>query len=110
MRRMGAMVLGAKKPRLRFRREPNEKGLASIGQGPRGYELWYGDERLGSAHEITEGVARLGTGLFYWSVGTFEQLGITYRNTAGTPVATMEAAKTELRDYIEKCFKAKGLP
>ena len=106
MRRNGAMVMGATKPRLRFRREAYETGLASIGQGPRGFELWYGDERLGSADEIRTGPGMaLGSGRFFWSVGTFKELGIEHRNTAATPVDSMEAAKSMLRAYVVRCLK-----
>lgn len=35
-----------KKTVARWRKEPHESGLASIGAGPRGYELWKGDEHL----------------------------------------------------------------
>jgi hypothetical protein len=98
------------KPRLRFKREPMETGLRAVGQGPRGYDLWYGDERLGSADEITQPFVRwMGTGRFYWHVGTFKELGIEHKNTAREPVETMEEAKAQLRTYVEECLKAKAL-
>lgn len=96
------------KPRLRFKRQPGEQGLARVCQGPRGYELWYGDRHLGAAYHHTEGWG-MRTGKFYWAVGAYPELGIPHQNTHGEPVATMDEAKAALRAYVVKFLRAKGL-
>ena len=92
-------------PRLRWRKQPNETGLARIVQGPRGYDLWYGDRDLGSAHPLTHWPDRYTIVGYYWSVGSDKDLGIAHRNTASAPVATMEEAKAACLAYIKECLK-----
>lgn len=97
------------KPRLRWRKEPNERGLASTGQAPRGAELWYGNERIAT---VTAG--RHGSGFgppdtWSWSARS-DHNGVPWRNSAAEgrywPLTDegLEAAKADCRAYVERCL------
>lgn len=96
------------KPRLRFKRQSNEQGLARVCQGLRSHELWYGDERVGGAYPLHGNWPLQEITGYYWSCPTLPDLGIEYRSTADHPVATMEGAKAALRTYVEECLKKAG--
>jgi hypothetical protein len=97
-----------KKPRLRFKRQPNETGLARVCQRPPAHELWYGDKEIGAVSERTQD--RSGTGVYYWYCATDEELGIEYRNTVSeSPYYDLTEAKADFRSYVELCLKTKGL-
>jgi len=94
--------MSEKKPRLRFRKE------APLPYSDRiGYELMYGDTRVGSASSLAR--TMFPAGGFYWSSPANETLGITLANTASRPLTTMEEAKAQLRAHVEACLKARGL-
>lgn len=90
------------KPRLRWRRESRETGLRAVVQGERGYELWYGDERVASASPYGRYRPEQG---YYWSAPSNERLGIALKNTASQPVATIEEAKEQAMAYVRAALK-----
>lgn len=86
------------KPRLRWRREPNETGLRAVGQGERGYDLMYGDECIGRARPLTRGW-RTGPSGYYWHA----RAGGLLRNTAGDPgYATVDEAKAACMAWVKE--------
>lgn len=94
------------KPRLRWRREPLPGGLANVSATPRGYELWYGDQRIGGAHAYCPNWPRGDVQGYYW-ICRAEELGAPYLNTSGALVTTMEKAKQVCEAYARACL---GLP
>lgn len=95
--------------RLTWKHEPNEKGLARVGQGPRGYDLNFGEhKRIASVDMVRQGSKFVYKG-WYWSCASDDALGITHHNTASNPVETMDEAKEQAEAYIRSCLEAKGL-
>lgn len=80
--------MSERKPRLRWRREPSEKGLARICQGPRGYDLIHGDEIVIRARPL----GRSGSQWYWYGCG---------QNTHYKPVATEEAVKAEAMAFFK---------
>ena len=78
----------------RWRKQPNETGLASIGQRTRGYDLREGGEVLAQVRPLEKD----------WTVSGWYWYGYGV-NTCGTPVETAELAKAQVIIYI----KTKGL-
>lgn len=103
------------KPRLAWRKEPNEQGLARIGQGPRGYELRINGKRVADVSAVRNGFKYEYIG-WMWSCASNDELGIAWKNTSAEqrkpyPMTDegMEQAKTDCKAYIVACLKAKGL-
>ena len=78
----------------RWRRQPNETGLASVAQSPRGYDLREGGEVLARVRPKLE--RRIMVGWYWYGFGF---------NTCGTPVETADIAKAQVINRI----KAEGL-
>ena len=78
----------------RWRKQPNETGLASVGQRTRGCDLREGGEVLAMVRPLGRNWTVIG---WYW-YGYSE-------NTASNPVETMDEAKAQVMKYI----KAEGL-
>ena len=98
-----------KKPRLRWRRQPDRTGLASIGQTARGAELRDGEAILGAVYSHYPGshLTRPQDG-WYW-VARDDERGIPLRNTVGQkggiyPVADFERAKADCESYVRECM------
>lgn len=80
------------KPKLRWKRQPDERDLAGICPWGRGYDLCYNDKILACVRPL-----KLGTfNGYYWHAMAFN----AYRNTSTEPVATMEEAKTQAMAWI----------
>jgi hypothetical protein len=95
-------------PRLTWKREPVERGLAAVAQGPLGYELNFGPHKsIASVNAKSTGFHRYQG--WYWVAGANPDLGIAYRNTSATPKATIEEAKDEAEGYVRAALRAKGL-
>jgi hypothetical protein len=86
-----------KSVRLRWKREPRETGLRSVGAGPRGSILWDGVTRLASTQALGGGWHGPVRGWF-WTCPN--QPGIEYENTCGNPTGTEEEAKAQALAYI----------
>ena len=97
------------KSRLTWRKEPSEKGLARIGQGPRGADL-----RVGTSAVAHVRAARrdLGGSYYWYWYGSATELGIPHRNTASerrdwpNTDEGFEAAKADCQAYVERCLAA----
>lgn len=92
-------------PRLRFRLCPEETGLRAIGAGPRGWDLMYGDQRIGCVSALGGGWRGPVTG-WYW-VASEAAIGVPHRNTCNTPSATPEEAKAACTAYVRECLNKK---
>ena len=77
----------------RWRKQPNEKGLAKIGQPKRGAELREDGVVIASVLP-TDGLFYSGKDGWYWY--GFGQ------NTWKNPCATIQEAKDQVMDYIKK--------
>jgi hypothetical protein len=99
------------KPRITWKREPNEQGLASIGQVERGYDLRINGERVVSVRPVTSGsVMDRETRGWYWYGGSAAH-GIPNKNTWNrTPFATIDDAKADAEAYVRKHIASKGTP
>jgi hypothetical protein len=83
---------------LRYRKEPDETGLARAVQGPRGYELRDGEEVVMRVAPLT---GRDRYTIYGWYV---YGLGI---NTVGIPVATADEAKEFAKSHAKKHYRGK---
>lgn len=81
-----------KKPVARWRKEPRETGLRSIGAGPRGYELRLGDDVILSVRPDGGNWARPLKGWFWVGMG---------QNTCRSLCATVEEAKAQADAYYK---------
>lgn len=82
---------------LRFRKQPDERGLARVCQGPRGYELRDGTLVVMHVAPLT-GLGRARYEVAGWYV---YGLGI---NTASEPVATADEAKALALAHAKKNY------
>jgi hypothetical protein len=95
-----------KAPRLTWRREPRFTGLMAVGQGERGYELRSGEYHVGDASPKFRPFTKDRIG-YYWAVGTWEEWGVPHWNTSDTPVETIDEAKDQLMEYVQRHIYAK---
>ena len=79
--------MSTEKPRLRFRRQERERGLARIGAAPRGWDLMYGDENVGYVSPLGGGWRGEVSGWYF--VACRDNL-IPLLNTCYQPNATPE--------------------
>ncbi len=99
--------MATKKPRITWRKQKNEGGLASIGQSPRGYELFVNGVQVGSVSAKNIGWKNWSG--WYWHARS-DELGIEWRNTSSEkPFADIEDAKVACKAYVVECLKSKGL-
>lgn len=92
--------------RITWKKEPNETGLASIGQSPRGYDLRINGEHVGSVRPNRIGFERRWVGWWWYAVS--DKHGITLRNEARAPLKTIEEAKDACKAYVLSCLKKDG--
>jgi len=88
---------------LRWKRQPNERGLARVIQGPRGWDLYMGTERLGYVRVLYMGLSRQTNGWYYV---TPARPGIEYRNSCGERGVPAETVRASLAKYITECMNA----
>lgn len=81
---------------MRWKKEPSEKGLARVIQGPRGYWLRDGETRLASVRPIDRGGQA-----WYWVAGWDAKDRIPHKNTCGEPTDSVESAKAEAMAYVK---------
>lgn len=89
--------------RLTWSKEPSEKGLAAVCQGERGRILKVNGSEVGYAGAVYQGWSRVVAG-YYWYASD-GKLGIAHRNTADSPVATLEDAQKACEAYVRECLK-----
>lgn len=94
-----------KGPKLSWRREPREHGLAGVVQGERGFDLHLGDECLIRVRPIFSkepGRSRQSTGRYYFYGGS-EKLGIPRINTVEEDTyASADIAKCSAMAYARQ--------
>ena len=90
------------KKQLRWRKQPNNSGLAAIGQAPRGAILSYGTERVGSVSGLRtkEGEIR-----YYWVAG-WGRSEVPHRNTSSEALHFhLQGAKDACKAYVVEHLK-----
>jgi hypothetical protein len=87
-----------KKPKLRWKKNPHEKGLAAVGAGPRGYVYHDGTIRYATVDALGGGWRPFRG--WYWVAGWGS--GVPHYNSCNSPVATEEIAKKEAEEYVKK--------
>lgn len=90
--------------RITFKRDARETGLARVCQGPRGYEIRADGKRVGHVSPLCPDRWII-TG-WYWYCAANDAMNIELRNTAKTPVKTVDEAKAQAKAYIVECLKA----
>ncbi len=99
------------RPRLSWKREPNETGLARIGQGARGFDLRIGGVSVAEVrplyHYPKDGGARRLLGYTYSANDRHH--GIKIRNTVKTGHCWREIddAKAACEKYVRECLSVK---
>lgn len=91
--------------RVTWKKEPDETGLARVVQGPRGVDLRVNGKRV--AYVRPHLVASREYKGWWWCARSDEH-GIPLRNTATTPVATMEEAKAACEQYVRSVLGEAG--
>lgn len=87
--------------KMAWRRQPNETGLRRVGQGERGWELWYGKaERVGSVSPRYRGWGREKEGYYWVARLDLPEITLPLMNTASTPTATPGQAIAEMEKYV----------
>jgi hypothetical protein len=66
---------------LRWKREPRESGLRGVAQGPRGWHLYWGPNRIASVAVLFKGFSRERDGWYFYA--SDDNLKVPYRNTCG---------------------------
>jgi len=82
---------------LRWKRQPNERGLARVIQGPRGWDLYLGTERIGYVRPLRNGFSRETIGWYYV---TPERPGIEHRNSCGEVGVPASGARDACAAYV----------
>lgn len=90
------------KPRMRWRKQTNDQGLAVIGQAPRGYDLMVGDEDVASVRPVRIGWQE-------WRGWSWLALGDGVGRKLGGKHETPEAAKAEAEAYVRRCLGRRGV-
>jgi hypothetical protein len=93
-----------KKP-LRWRRQPDNQGLAAIGQPPRGAELRIGEKILAHVYPYSKSTwGRKDYEGWYW-VAASRTYDIPLKNTCHDPLPTIEEAKAAAKTYVLEHLK-----
>ena len=89
------------KPRLRWRKQPNERGLARVVQLPRGHDYTDGEKTIAYVRPSIDGYggSRALKGWYWWASG---DAGLPYVNTCNDLCATAEEAKKKAQSYVKE--------
>lgn len=92
------------KPRLRWKKVPQETGLSAVARDPahRPSRLHDGTRRYATVYSHGYNVLSRSEG-WYW-VAIDQDVGVPYRNTCGSPVATEAEAKAAALEYVRTCL------
>lgn len=94
-----------KKARITWRKEPSEKGLMAIGQGPRGAILKHEGEDI--AHVYPFRVRFAVYEGWYWTA--HDRAGrVPLFNSHRFPVETLEKAKADCEAYVRKHLETRA--
>jgi len=95
-----------KRPRLIWRRQPDETGLRGVCQSPRGKELRHAGVTLGMATGLGSWGSHKSDG-YYW-YGGWEEYGVPRVNTASRPVpfASLEEACSDMLKHFQEHIDA----
>lgn len=85
---------------LRWKRQSYERGLASVGQGPRGWNLCWKCDVLGYVRPKYAGFGRHIVGWFF--VARHDTRGVPLENTASTPATDSAQARQQAAEYVLK--------
>lgn len=89
---------------LRWKRQPRERGLAGVCQGPRGWDLRWKSDVLGYVRPRYAGFGRHIIGWFF--VARHDAHGVPLENTAGGPAADSAQARQQAGEYVLKHLRA----
>jgi hypothetical protein len=100
-------VTKARKPRLTWSRQQDERGLAGVCQSPRGMILKVNGTEVASVSPYCVGFHRYEG--WYWCARC-DELGIQLRNSLVNPMSvkvyeTKEAAQAECAEYVRGCLE-----
>jgi len=90
--------------RVTVKREENERGLARVCQGPRGFEIRIKGERVGHAMWGRNFGQAYGSGYWFWYAGS-ERYSVPRKNASDEPFETAEAARDACLAYVRKHAK-----
>lgn len=90
---------------LRWAREPNETGLRRVCQGPRGWDLYAGKEKIAYVSPRYRGFGREIVG--WWFVARSDEMGVPLCNFASTPEASPRNARARAVIYVLPFLRAK---
>jgi hypothetical protein len=93
-----------RKPRITWRKQPNEGGLRSIGQGPRGAILRVDGEDVGRVQADGRNITCDPFRGWFWYARS-DDGRVPLKNTAGEkPVKDLEVAKAACEAYVRECL------
>ena len=91
--------------RITRRRQPSERGLASVCQAPRGAVLKVDGEDVGRVCAYAVGFGKF-VGWYWWAAS--KRYKVALRNTAANDApryATVEEAKASCEEYVRACIR-----
>lgn len=95
-----------RKPQLRWKRHEPARGLARIGAPPRGWDLRYGSEKVGSVSYAYRSLSRRDGGGWFWTARS-DDGRIPYKNSCSRLLKSPDDAKSACEKYVRKHL---GLP
>lgn len=90
--------------RLTWRKQPSERGLASVCQSPRGLICKVDGEDVADVSPLPVGFHRY-DGWYWVAVSDFHPIPL--KNTCKAPCKTIDEAKAQAERYVRECLKAK---
>lgn len=93
--------------RITWRKQPNEKGLASVGQGPRGAILRVDGEDIGHVSASCKGLAFRWDG-WYWVARSDGKVPLKNTASESKYYKDIEDAKRDCKAYVMAMLSIKG--
>src|SRR5687767_1255595 len=88
---------------LRWKRQPRETGLRGVGQGPLGWDLYWGPNRLASVRVLWKGFSRETDGWYY--VAREDSLSVPHRNTCGERGVPPHTVRNACVSYVVEALR-----
>lgn len=89
--------------KMAWRRQPSEKGLASVGQGERGWDLWLGKiEKVAYVRPCYRSWSREKVGYYCVVRSDLPGMTIILVNTAADPATTIEQAVKDAEAHVKQ--------
>jgi hypothetical protein len=93
--------------KITFKARPRSGGLASVGEGPRGWDIRLDGKEVGSVYAAGGGAFTGPMKGWYFVFGLDEKLGIPYINNCNKPQKDADVVKKQAKEYLMKVLVKK---